>query len=595
MEPLGFSSDTLIEGWDGPILGIGLDMGTTCSGASFGIYPKNGGKISVDIIQWQDPKLVKIPSKISYDPDGECTIGPNASDNLPVAKWFKLLLPNRDDLPSDIRDARQIEDAEETLEMLETDPVQITADYLQELFRYVIDSIRKAGGNTFVDSTPFRVIVTVPAVWSDHALGQMKEAVELSDILDARPVGIPQTTVQFITEPEAAAIGTISLMKDWYSFDFGDSFVVADLGGGTVDCISYVVDKTNPFQMRELVKGEGALCGATFLDHFFIDLVETKLRDSGYMPWREFIRGDRHRARQCWEHEIKRPFNNVNKGDITFKIGRQTDSRRVALRFNHDDIRGVFEMVCPKILELIQRQLTAAQAKTRRLPKCILLVGGLGQNQYIYELLKEKYAGKVAVLQVLGNDGWTSVSRGAVLCGGQKHRALASPRTSRYSYGWATTVMFEEGVHDPADKFFDWSTGKYMASNQMFWVIKQGDDIDTFQPLSLKCERRIAPDAEGSSTFTEVIYKSKKANPSDREGDNSIDEDVTEAASLVILSPPAAKLPLIKGWGESWYTFAYDINAEIVGCSLRFTVTCKFLQGRVELAKTSVNVVEEIC
>jgi hypothetical protein len=37
----------------------------------------------------------------------------------------------------------------------------------------------------------------------------------------------------------------------------GDSFVVVDCGGGTVDIISYTVVSKEPMVIRECVKGEG--------------------------------------------------------------------------------------------------------------------------------------------------------------------------------------------------------------------------------------------------------------------------------------------------------------------------------------------------
>lgn len=37
----------------------------------------------------------------------------------------------------------------------------------------------------------------------------------------------------------------------------GDSFVVVDCGGGTVDIISYKVTSTEPMVVREVVQGQG--------------------------------------------------------------------------------------------------------------------------------------------------------------------------------------------------------------------------------------------------------------------------------------------------------------------------------------------------
>lgn len=64
----------------------------------------------------------------------------------------------------------------------------------------------------------------------------MTQALELCGILDARRNGVAQTTYKFVTEPEAASMAAIPEIERSNSLSLGDSFMVADVGGGTVVC-----------------------------------------------------------------------------------------------------------------------------------------------------------------------------------------------------------------------------------------------------------------------------------------------------------------------------------------------------------------------
>jgi hypothetical protein len=64
----------------------------------------------------------------------------------------------------------------------------------------------------------------------------------------------------------------------------GDSFVLCDAGGGTVDLISYTITKISPsLEIKEAAAGSGALCGSTFLNRRFGEFLTSKLgREEGW-------------------------------------------------------------------------------------------------------------------------------------------------------------------------------------------------------------------------------------------------------------------------------------------------------------------------
>lgn len=76
---------------------------------------------------------------------------------------------------------------------------------------------------------------------------------------------------------EAAAIYALHGL-DPRGLNIGDSFVLCDAGGGTVDLISYTVTALHPFlQVKEAASGTGGLCGSTILNVRFEDFLDSTL------------------------------------------------------------------------------------------------------------------------------------------------------------------------------------------------------------------------------------------------------------------------------------------------------------------------------
>jgi molecular chaperone DnaK (HSP70) len=70
----------------------------------------------------------------------------------------------------------------------------------------------------------------------------------------AKAAGLDPVTM--IKEPEAAALFTAQALD--FALKTDDAFVICDAGGGTVDLISYQVERVNPtLQVKELVPGTG--------------------------------------------------------------------------------------------------------------------------------------------------------------------------------------------------------------------------------------------------------------------------------------------------------------------------------------------------
>lgn len=112
--------------------------------------------------------------------------------------------------------------------------------------------------------------ITVPAVWSDMAQSKTRACAEAAGMGAGAALHI-------ISEPEAAAVYALSVM-DPHDLKIGDTFVLCDAGGGTVDLITYTISAIRPIlKLTEASPGNGSLCGGSILNRVFAALMEEKL------------------------------------------------------------------------------------------------------------------------------------------------------------------------------------------------------------------------------------------------------------------------------------------------------------------------------
>ena len=128
------------------------------------------------------------------------------------------------------------------------------------------------GQNLLVD----REQITVPAVWSDMGQAKTKACAEAAGMGEG-------ATLHIISEPEAAALYALDTV-DPHNLKIGDTFILCDAGGGTVDLITYTVSALKPIlKLNEATPGTGSLCGASFLNRKSHEFMEAKF--GGELGW----------------------------------------------------------------------------------------------------------------------------------------------------------------------------------------------------------------------------------------------------------------------------------------------------------------------
>ncbi|KAI0490838.1 hypothetical protein F4859DRAFT_508633 [Xylaria cf. heliscus] len=591
------------------VIVIGIDFGTTFTGVAYN-YVRPGQRASdiepLPVTLWPssgsgdaNTDCPKVPSRITYPACGNITWGQQESDEQGTTiLWSKLLLLDEPDLQSHLKNSNHIKQARESIEKTGKDVVTVISDYLSKVWEQALEAIIRARGRQFVSTNPFQVVVTVPAIWQDYAVQRMERVLTKAGILNKRP-GCPDTTYTFVSEPEAAALAAIHGHHKYGDLELGQSFVIADLGGGTVsymnrktqDLVSFRVKATQPqLVLEEVVEGEGGLCGATFLDQAFLACLEKKVQqkkwtDRNLKSWQQMHELERKRIIDIvWERGIKRKYYDGQPGQ-RIDLGAQ-GNRRPDVLLDGDDLNHIFDSVCTDILKLVDGQVRAIIRKTGNMPQFIVLNGGFGRCEYVYRKLHLHYEDSIEVLFEANDRPWTAVARGAVFFGAahMNGQAQVQSHVSRYSYGWAKMEDFNHLIHDPEDLDTDELTGRCVAQDQMEWIILRGESVETRKPRIYEYARYFEADEIGFVSFSEPIYRSSLRTPPKRLAENEAREDISnsgaepsefqEFATIDMTTPvPVEQLPKRGGKKFPHRELVYRVEVNVSGARLVIKAT----------------------
>ncbi|KAL3161166.1 hypothetical protein ABBQ38_009535 [Trebouxia sp. C0009 RCD-2024] len=164
----------------------------------------------------------------------------------------------------------------------ELTPKRVITDYLRFLGQLGLKKLAEQWGSFKQDDVA--VVLSVPAAWSDSAKQTMRQAAVDAGLVHSSDPG----ALMLVHEPEAAALTVLKEVQDPIAMSEGDSFVVVDAGGGTVDITCHLVErKKGQLVLTEETHREGVLAGSTYLNTMMEDYVRRKLGGTVYDDWKE--------------------------------------------------------------------------------------------------------------------------------------------------------------------------------------------------------------------------------------------------------------------------------------------------------------------
>ncbi|EAL92212.1 hypothetical protein ACP6JD_007374 [Aspergillus fumigatus] len=501
---------------------VAVDFGTTSSAVAYTVLRPGEDRTMVDIHQISSISLypgsgekergltTEVPTETCYplnarprqadsaeamDVDPPARSGANLSLGVLYRSSFqritrsKLLL-DKTDYTRELREQLQAT-AENLAELgIINDSMDLIVDFLSHLLAHTKAQLISL--HMFNDNDSVEWVLCVPVVWRRRAVRKMQDAlIEASRrSLFGRTISNSVENLYIVSKPEAAAAHVLASTREVKA---GDTFMVLDAGGGTVDAVIYKLRNTEPLQLeKEAVKPEGALCGSSYLNERCEEILRDRLKDETYLTSptpgaRKAITMEGIIASQVWEFEtkVKRNCDIMDSnftGHVFFIQGLRenkaknfTDHR---LRLDQKEFKDIFRPCLEGTSRLMLKQLQAARQKGI-IVKAILRqrsveivgspVGLLRPNVRLIVLIAE-----------YGSD--TAVASGAVLRA--LNQELGPIRIIQSSYGYLRTEPWDPELikahNSSKPKQVDPNNGDLYVKNTICWVLKKGDEVPPF-------------------------------------------------------------------------------------------------------------------
>ncbi|EKD12292.1 Hsp70-like protein [Drepanopeziza brunnea f. sp. 'multigermtubi' MB_m1] len=483
---------------------VGIDFGTTFSGVAFAFATNTEAKEDI-ITEWPGAGSYtkqKIPTVLYYDqyqkvvgwgPDIADALAPTGYPKPGVQKveWFKLQLMLSGNTYIDPINLPPLPPGKSEID--------VAADYLFKLRQAMRIQLQKTLGEVFNrEERNIRYYLTVPAIWNDAGKAATRAAAIQAGFLRDEN----DNRLTLITEPEAAAL--FCSKAGLLNLKVHDAVLIVDCGGGTVDLIAYEVEEESPFTVSECTAGSGDSCGSTALNRNFSNILRTKIRKMKLPDGSKTAGRVYAKCIMDFENRIKADFRNNNQ-KWAVDVGIEAEFPEAGIEegymtFTNEEILQCFEPVVNRILELVRNQIIAIQAQNRTLQN-VLVVGGFGASEYLFQQIKLHVPPQFQAKVVRPMDSVAAIVKGAVTAGITER--VVTSRVARRHYLMATLQPFKEGHHPEAYRVPSLD-GKDRCKFTRQIFVQKGQRVKIGEPVKVSFFRQVAPGA--TLMYEDILY-----------------------------------------------------------------------------------------
>ena len=377
--------------------------------------------------------------------------------------------------------------------------IDVAADYLFKLRQAMRTKLQNTLGEVFNrEERNIRYFLTVPAIWNDAGKAATRAAAIQAGFLRDEN----DNRLSLITEPEAAAI--FCAKTGLLNLKLQDAILIVDCGGGTVDLIAYEVEEEVPFTVAECTAGSGDSCGSTALNRNFSNILRAKIRKMKLGDGSKTAGKVYAKCIMDFENRIKADFrNNGQKWAVDVGIEAEYPEAGIEegyMTFTNEEILQCFEPVVNRILELVRNQIIAIQAQNRQLQN-VLVVGGFGASEYLFQQIKLHVPPQFQSKVVRPMDSVAAIVKGAVTAGITER--VVTSRVARRHYLMATLQPFKEG-HHPEQYRVPSLDGKDRCKYTRQIFVTKGQRVKISEPVKVSFFRQVAPGA--TLMYEDILY-----------------------------------------------------------------------------------------
>ncbi|KAF3037823.1 hypothetical protein E8E12_007276 [Didymella heteroderae] len=270
-------------------------------------------------------------------------------------------------------------------------------DIFFHFFREIFRASKTRLGSDFDEKSIVEVTFCVPVCYSPSAVAVLGAQVERA-MHDVQFGTDGQSPCNIFVVHEAEAQAMRALTESLNELDRGETFVLADCGGGTLDIGIYTVALTEPLRLGSEVNEPMAMVGAGDLNDGFRSLVKSILCKELYLE-----NGD-VTIHSIISAEVMFKFENDTKRSFQYKDTEETYSFRIRglrksrsddriqenfLVLTYEDIWNIFRLTVKEIGSMIEDAVMNAKTTGYMVSK-IVIVGGFGDSPCLQSYLLEK-------------------------------------------------------------------------------------------------------------------------------------------------------------------------------------------------------------
>ncbi|CAG8570024.1 17605_t:CDS:2 [Gigaspora margarita] len=357
---------------------------------------------SFEVVDWGYPALINLDRK-----------NLNQKSNMKPVELFKLYLSNNDEmenmpyLPSGI------------------DYKQAIVDYLRNIGDSLKEELKQWDNIDYFKNV--RLVLTVPVEFDNDAISTMRDCAYKAGLTKQKHNSYGSNLL-FVHEPEAAAVHCLKTSGEC-DLSVGDTFMVVDSGGGTVDITTMKWLKSG--KLSEIIESKGDYCGGNYVDQEFLKFLAKKVGESTIKNLKEHHYG-----------QIQYVIHKYVKDTIRDEL----ESSMWVITIKYDDVKKMFDPIIDKIITLIHGRLEALDSNC----SAMLLVGGFSESKYLRSRIRNEFK-KIVPNISSPSLPMLAIVKGAVQFGASQK--IIVDRILKWTYG--TDVIRKWKPSDPLDRKID--------------------------------------------------------------------------------------------------------------------------------------------
>ncbi|XXG98242.1 peptide transporter ptr2 [Hypoxylon texense] len=278
--------------------------------------------------------------------------------------------------------------------------VGVIADFLTCLLRHAKSQLQLL---RLYDGFEVEMVLCVPAIWTQKACRDMQMALliamKMAEFNGVDPSYDAIENLFIVSEPEAAAAFILDTEPD---IQAGETFVLLDAGGGTVDANTYTISQTQPLRLSdEVVEPGGGLCGSSYLNEAFRALLHKRLKAE-----KQYLERGRITLDGIIEDIIINKFEYITKRQFDLYDDLRVHERYYCANLeddadkgfwdseiivNHDEMRDIFIPCLENIAAIMEDQIVLAMGKGVHVDQ-VILVGGFAGSPSLHGYLERHLA-----------------------------------------------------------------------------------------------------------------------------------------------------------------------------------------------------------